>query len=156
MESQVSLRVMRKEISIRFFQLKVSEFLTTRPAGHVDSWTFFSVKTCIVVQKFTNGFLFFWEREYGLFLPSSVTFYIIAHIAIQSRGVAWTSYIHIKQTNKCCHTVLVIGPPRELNKDWATPWFVFFRSLVPILFNEPFSTLLYLSPPSPKTAPQPP
>ena len=37
MESQVSLRVMRKEISIRFFQLKVSEFLTTRPAGHVDS-----------------------------------------------------------------------------------------------------------------------
>lgn len=24
-------------ISIRFFQLKVSEFLTTRPHGHVDS-----------------------------------------------------------------------------------------------------------------------
>ena len=99
---------------------------------------------------------FFFEREEGLFLPSSVTFYIIAHIAIQSRGVAWTSYIHIKQTNKCCHTVLVIGSPRELNKDWETPWFVFFRSLVPILFNEPFSTLLYLSPPSPKTTPPPP
>ena len=160
MESQVSLGVMRKEISIRFFQLKVSEFLTTRPHGHVDSWTFFSVKTCIVVQKFTNGFLFFILREDGWFLPSSVTFYIIAHIAIQCRGVAWTSYIHIKQTNKYCHTVLVYGPPRELNKDWATPWFVFFRSLVPILFNEPFSTLLYFSPPSPKTAtppsPEPP
>ena len=80
--------VMRKEISIRFFQLKVFEFLTTRPHGHVDSCTFFSVKTCIVVQKFTNVFLFFILREDGWFLPSSVTFYIITHIAIQSRGVA--------------------------------------------------------------------
>ena len=29
--------VMRKEIPIRFFQLKVSEFLKTRPHGHEDS-----------------------------------------------------------------------------------------------------------------------
>jgi len=124
------------------FQLKVSEFLTTRPHGHVDSWTFFRSKHASWYKSSQTVSFFYFERNWdGWFLPSSVTFYIIAHIAIQSRGVAWTSYIHITQTNKRRHTVLVYGPPRELNKDWATPWFVFFRSLVPILFNEPFSTL---------------
>ena len=38
--------------------------------------------------KVHKRFPFFLKREEGLFLPSSVTFYIIAHIAIQSRGVA--------------------------------------------------------------------
>lgn len=38
--------------------------------------------------KVHKRFPFFILREGGWFLPSSATFYIIAHIAIQSRGVA--------------------------------------------------------------------